>query len=89
VLRSESGSNTAIANFAPIASPQISQKISTFYWQHISYVVVWWFMAVLLLIAPLFPQFRAPKVSPVEQVKKPVKKQVKKQVKKKVKTKSK
>ena len=78
VLRSESGSNTAIANFAPIASPQISQKISTFYWQHISYVVVWWFMAVLLLIAPLFPQFRAPKVS---QVKKPVKKQVKKQVK--------
>lgn len=78
VLRSESGSNTAIANFAPIASPQISQKISTFYWQHISYVVVWWFMAVLLLIAPLFPQFRAPKVS---QIKKPVKKQVKKQVK--------
>ena len=78
VLRSESGSNTAIANFAPIASPQTSQKISTFYWQHISYVVVWWFMAVLLLIAPLFPQFRAPKVS---QIKKPVKKQVKKQVK--------
>jgi surfeit locus 1 family protein len=78
VLRSESGSNTAIANFAPIPSPQISQKISTFYWQHISYVVVWWFMAVLLLIAPLFPQFRAPKVS---QIKKPVKKQVKKQVK--------
>jgi hypothetical protein len=38
-------------------------------------------MAVLLLIAPLFPQFRAPKVSPVEQVKKPVKKQVKKKVK--------
>lgn len=78
VLRSESGSNTAIANFAPIPSPQISQKISTFYWQHISYVVVWWFMAVLLLIAPLFPQFRAPKVG---QIKKPVKKQVKKQVK--------
>jgi len=85
VLRSESGSNTAIANFAPIPSPQISQKISTFYWQHISYVVVWWFMAVLLLIAPLFPQFRAPKVSQVEQVKKPVKKQVKRQVKKQVK----
>jgi hypothetical protein len=29
-----------------------------FYWQHISYVVVWWFMAVLLLILPLFPQMR-------------------------------
>jgi len=23
--------------------------------------VVWWFMGVLLLIAPLFPQFRKPK----------------------------
>ena len=81
VLRSESGSNTAIANFAPIPSPQISQKISTFYWQHISYVVVWWFMAVLLLIAPLFPQFRAPKDGRAKEIKKLVKKQVKKQVK--------
>ena len=76
VLRSETGSNSEVANFAPIPSPQISQKVSTFYWQHISYVVVWWFMAVLLLIAPLFPQFRAPKVSQVEQVKKQVKKRL-------------
>jgi cytochrome oxidase assembly protein ShyY1 len=76
VLRSETGSNSEVANFAPIPSPQISQKVSTFYWQHISYVVVWWFMAVLLLMAPLFPQFRAPKVSQVEQVKKQVKKRL-------------
>jgi len=76
VLRSETGSNSEVANFAPIPSPQISQKVSTFYWQHISYVVVWWFMAVLLLIAPLFPQFRAPKVSQVKQSKK-VKQQLK------------
>ena len=85
VLKSEKLTPQLDAAFSPIPSPQISQRITTFYWQHISYVVVWWFMAVLLLIAPLFPQFRAPKVSQVEQVKKPVKKQVKRQVKKQVK----
>jgi hypothetical protein len=41
-----------------IQSPQISQRVASFYWQHISYVVVWWFMAVLLLVLPLFPQMR-------------------------------
>ena len=41
-----------------IPSPLISQKVPGFYWQHISYVVVWWFMALLVLIAPLFRQFR-------------------------------
>jgi cytochrome oxidase assembly protein ShyY1 len=41
-----------------IDSPQISQRIPGFYWQHISYVVVWWFMAVLVLLLPLFPQMR-------------------------------
>ena len=47
------------ASFIP--TPQITQKVAGFYWQHISYVVVWWFMGALLLIAPLFPQFRKPK----------------------------
>ena len=60
VLKSEKLSPQIDTEFSPIPSPQISQRISTFYWQHISYVVVWWFMAVLLLIAPLFPQFRRP-----------------------------
>ena len=41
-----------------IPSPILSQKIPGFYWQHISYVVVWWFMAFLVLIAPFFKQFR-------------------------------
>jgi len=60
VLKSEKLSPQIDTQFSPIPSPQISQRITTFYWQHISYVVVWWFMAVLLLIAPLFPQFRKP-----------------------------
>jgi len=65
VLKSEKLSPQIDTQFSPIPSPQISQRITTFYWQHISYVVVWWFMAVLLLIAPLFPQFRKPKSTKV------------------------
>ena len=60
ILQSEKiGGKSSNASFIP--TPQISQQVSGFYWQHISYVVVWWFMGALLLIAPLFPQFRAPR----------------------------
>ena len=65
VLKSEKLSPEIDTQLSPIPSQQISQQITTFYWQHISYVVVWWFMAVLLLIAPLFPQFRKPKTTKV------------------------
>jgi len=65
VLQSEKLANNVNNNIAPIPSPQLSQAIPGFYWQHISYVVVWWFMALLLLIAPLFPQFRSPKLAVV------------------------
>ena len=61
VLQSEKVATDVKNNITPIPSPQLSKKVPGFYWQHISYVVVWWFMALLLLIAPLFPQFRAPK----------------------------
>ena len=61
VLQSEKVANDEKNNITPIPSPQLSKEVPGFYWQHISYVVVWWFMALLLLIAPLFPQFRAPK----------------------------
>jgi cytochrome oxidase assembly protein ShyY1 len=36
-----------------IPSPVQIQSISGFYWQHISYVVIWWFMAILTLCAPI------------------------------------
>jgi cytochrome oxidase assembly protein ShyY1 len=69
VLKSEKLTPQVDAVFSPIPSPQISQRITTFYWQHISYVVVWWFIAVLLLIAPLFPQFRKPKIEKADKKK--------------------
>ena len=58
ILKSEEISGQS-STLSLIPSEQISQKLPGFYWQHISYVVVWWFMGLLLLIAPAFPQFRA------------------------------
>ncbi|MGI9171087.1 MAG: SURF1 family cytochrome oxidase biogenesis protein [Candidatus Nanopelagicus sp.] len=61
ILQSEKQSNAKLSDLTLIPTPQISQRLPGFYWQHISYVVVWWFMGLLLLIAPAFPQFRSPK----------------------------
>ena len=35
-----------------VPAPVLMQSISGFYWQHIAYVVIWWFMAILVLCAP-------------------------------------
>ena len=58
VLKSEKILNGTITKTKLIESPQISQRVAGFYWQHISYVVIWWFMALLVLVLPLFPQMR-------------------------------
>lgn len=70
VLQSEKIGGKSSSNTGFIPTPQISQQVAGFYWQHISYVVVWWFMGALLLIAPLFPQFRKPKKASKSGVKK-------------------
>lgn len=59
ILKSEKTGGNQISDLTLVASQQISNRLPGFYWQHISYVVVWWFMGLLLLIAPAFPQFRA------------------------------
>ena len=38
--------------FEKVPSPMPIVKVSGFYWQHISYVVVWWLFALLALAAP-------------------------------------
>ena len=70
ILQSERLSNGGKSELSLIPTPQISQAVPGFYWQHISYVVVWWFMGVLLLVAPLFPQLRKPKQEMKVRVKK-------------------
>ena len=37
-----------------IAAPQLKSKVPGNYWQHISYVFVWWLMALLVLLAPFY-----------------------------------
>ena len=59
ILKTEKISGDKRSDLTLVASEQISNRLHGFYWQHISYVVVWWFMGLLLLIAPAFPQFRA------------------------------
>jgi hypothetical protein len=38
--------------FERVPSPLPAVKVAGFYWQHISYVVVWWLFALLALAAP-------------------------------------
>ena len=58
ILKSEKTGGNQSGDLTLVASEQISNRLPGFYWQHISYVVVWWFMGLLLLVAPAFPQFR-------------------------------
>jgi len=40
------------SNYVKVPSPIPVVKVAGFYWQHISYVVVWWLFALLALAAP-------------------------------------
>jgi cytochrome oxidase assembly protein ShyY1 len=48
-----------------VPSPVLKQSVAGFYWQHIAYVVIWWFMALLVLAAPIISR-RYAKVSAIE-----------------------
>jgi surfeit locus 1 family protein len=53
VASQESSADGQIITGDRIPDPVILQSVSGFYWQHISYVVIWWFMAILTLCAPI------------------------------------
>lgn len=40
------------SGLAKVPSPQPVLKVAGFYWQHISYVIVWWLMGLLTLALP-------------------------------------
>lgn len=42
-----------------VPAPVLAPSISGFYWQHISYVVIWWFMGLLVLAAPFISRRNA------------------------------
>ena len=37
-----------------VPAPQLKSKVAGNYWQHVSYVLVWWLMALLVLFAPFY-----------------------------------
>ena len=37
-----------------IPSPQLIATVGGFYWQHIAYIITWWFMAILVWFAPFY-----------------------------------
>ena len=41
-----------------VPAPQLLQPAAGFYWQHISYVVVWWLLAILVLFLPFYTRIR-------------------------------
>jgi len=52
IAMKESDSTGKLVAGDRVPAPVLTQSISGFYWQHISYVVIWWFMALLVLAAP-------------------------------------
>jgi surfeit locus 1 family protein len=37
-----------------VPAPQLKSKVAGNYWQHVSYVLIWWLMALLVLFAPFY-----------------------------------
>jgi len=52
IVRQESTFGGQEISDARLASPQLRTRIAGYYWQHISYVGIWWLMALLVLVLP-------------------------------------
>ena len=50
----EKGPSGTVISGDRIPAPQLINPIGGFYWQHIAYVITWWFMAGLVLFAPFY-----------------------------------
>jgi cytochrome oxidase assembly protein ShyY1 len=54
ILATAEESRYGSADRARITPPELTAGVPGFYWQHISYVVIWWFMAILVLWLPFY-----------------------------------
>jgi cytochrome oxidase assembly protein ShyY1 len=60
VIATQEVTNSGVAlGGSRVAAPVLQQSISGFYWQHISYVVIWWFMGLLVIAAPFISKRNA------------------------------
>jgi len=59
VASSEEVQGTQVSH-GRISAPAPKSAIPSFYWQHISYVVIWWVMAAIVLYLPFYQRRVAP-----------------------------
>jgi len=54
ILATSESSGSGLVDRSRITPPVLTAGVPGFYWQHISYVVIWWFMALLVLWLPFY-----------------------------------
>jgi len=54
ILATAESSRSGAVERSRITPPELTLGVPGFYWQHISYVVIWWFMALLVLWLPFY-----------------------------------
>ena len=54
ILEKSEKSRTGEVERTRILEPKLTQGVPGYYWQHISYVVIWWFMAGLVIWMPFY-----------------------------------
>jgi cytochrome oxidase assembly protein ShyY1 len=54
ILATAEGSRSGAVERSRISPPKLTSGVPGFYWQHISYVVIWWFMALVVLWLPFY-----------------------------------
>lgn len=54
IARSEKSADGAELAGTRVPSPQLIATVGGFYWQHIAYIITWWFMAILVWFAPFY-----------------------------------
>ena len=63
VATSELSQSGAEISAQRIDAPQLRSKVAGSFWQHVSYVFVWWLMAILVLFAPFYNSLKERRVN--------------------------
>jgi hypothetical protein len=58
IATSETNSFGQAIDFPRVAADRAVSPVAGFYWQHLTYVGIWWLFAVLVLIAPFYDRIR-------------------------------
>jgi surfeit locus 1 family protein len=54
ILATEESNRSGAVDRTRIFAPKLTAGVPGYYWQHISYVVIWWFMAIVVIWLPFY-----------------------------------